>query len=268
MTVLRDAVARSLELLLAEHGLDDPWSDRAESTTRTRYSTGELYAAGRMRLHDRMIGLVRSSQNLARVQARRTVVVTSGPPGAGKSTAIDSAPDFAGFLSVDSDDFKDALLQQAAADGLLERFREDVLPDEKPVAVRELAGFVHAESTAIAEQMRLDAFAEGVGVVVHGTLSSLQHSHTLLAQLDAESYRRIIILDVRVGLSNATNRCLNRWWNVRSSDRDALGGRFVPAAALQRYYPSTSQRSVCADNAEAFAELARGYGWDVDLRVR
>lgn len=55
MVDLRDRVARELNSLLRKAGLDNPWSDRTDASTRWLYSDGVLYEAARLRLHRELV---------------------------------------------------------------------------------------------------------------------------------------------------------------------------------------------------------------------
>lgn len=55
MVDLRDRVARELNSLLRKAGLDTPWSNRTDASTRWLYSDGVLYEAARLRLHRELV---------------------------------------------------------------------------------------------------------------------------------------------------------------------------------------------------------------------
>lgn len=266
MVDLRDRVARELSSLLRKAGLDNPWSDRTDASTRWLYSDGVLYEAARLRLHRELVERQRVTPAPA-TGGRLAVVITAGAPGAGKSCAIAADRRLAAFRDIDADDFKDALLLDAEAAGLLTAWTGIILTDGRPVALRELSGFVHAESTAVADAMRQACFADGENVVIHGTLASVQYLDDLLGELDEYGYEHIIIYDVEVSADQAVEQSLARWWAHRVDDTDRLGGRFVPPSAIRDYYPAGSVLSITAASAQALAQRAGEMGWNVDLRV-
>lgn len=263
---LRGRVANELARLLHGGGLDDPWSDRTDASTRWLYSDGDLYAADRLRFHYRLVDEVRAQQS-ASSGGSMTAVVTAGPPGAGKSTVLDGASSMAGFRHVDADSFKDALLGDAQQRGLLQRWTATSLSDGRPVAPRELAGFVHAESTAVADAMRDACLAAGEDLIIHGTLSSAAYVDQLLAELDDYGYAKLVIYDVEVPAAQAIEQALGRWWRVREAGKDPLGGRFVPPDAIGSYFAADSERSRTATNAIALRDRAEALGWDVELNI-
>lgn len=263
---VRDTTAAALTRVLRDAALDDPWTDRVGASTRTRYAPdGVLYEAARLRLHRELIEAHRSSLDDADQDGALAVVVTAGPPGSGKTTALSRMDELAGYRAIDADDFKDPLLERAAADGLLDAWTTRTLPDGRPVQAREVSGFVHAESTAIADALRRRSARNGENVVVHGTLSSVDYIDDLLGELDESGYERLRIVAVEVPVETAVEQALARWWRVRDDGSDALGGRFVPEQAIRRYWPTGSAESVCSRNAVVLGERAEALGWDVTL---
>jgi hypothetical protein len=264
VTDLRDATAARLARVLERERLDNPWSDRPGTSTRLLYSDADLYTPERLDVHDELVAARLAAAPSAVSDGTLAVVVTAGPPGAGKSTALARYPEFAGFRAIDADDFKDDLLVRAQRDGLLDRWTVETLPDERPIAPRELATYVHAESTVIATAYREAAFDRGENVLVHGTLADPQTIDDLLGAFGDADYERLVIVDVEVPQAVAVERALGRWWTGRTSD-DPLGGRFVPPAAIGRYYPDGTDESVTLRNADEFARRAEALDWDVAL---
>ncbi|MGD8166160.1 zeta toxin family protein [Herbiconiux sp. P16] len=260
-----DLVAAELSVHLEESGLTDPWTEKAGGTTRTLFSTdGELYEPARLRFHDELIDAA-----LAEMQGERrgplTAVVTAGPPGAGKTTAIAARADLAGFRHIDADAFKDALLVESRNSGRLDRWMARELSDGRPVSVRELSAFVHAESTAVANRMRQRSLQHQENVVILGTLSSTEHVEALLGDLDEHGYEALVVLRAEVPVGTAIRRSTDRWWQDRCELRSGLGGRFVPPAVIHDLYPAEAGASRCSENAEAFRRRAEEYGWATTL---
>jgi dephospho-CoA kinase len=264
VTELRDRTAAGLSRFLSREKLDNPWSDRAGSSTRVLYAIDDLYDPDRLDLHDELIANRERLSAHAAADGELAVVVTSGPPGAGKSTALQRFPEFAAFRDIDADDFKDPLLSRARDDGLLTGWLMRELPDGRPVALRELSTFVHAESTVVAAAYRDQAFARGENIIVHGTLADDRVIDELLSAIDDAGYERIVIIDVSTPQAVATERALARWWAGRTSS-DPLGGRFVPPSAIERYFPDGPERAVTRGHALALAQRAEELEWSVRM---
>lgn len=263
----RNRVAVDLAEHLASQGLDDPWSEDRSTSTRWRYSDdGELYEATRLQLHSRLIETELAKKSNVSKQGNLGVIVTAGPPGAGKSTALRADRSLETYRDVDADSFKDALLIWERNAGTLDGLSNHVLPDGNPVAPREIASFVHAESTTVAAAMRERCLANGENIIVHGTLASSGYTDELLQQLDRYSYSRLVIYDVETSVENAIEQALSRWWTDRQSNAEGLGGRFVAPEAIRRHYAPGEVESRCAQNAADLHDRARRLGWSVDLR--
>jgi hypothetical protein len=268
VTASRDDVAEELARYLQSIGLDEPWSDNKNGSTRWAYTEdGELYSADRLAYHADLVEAELAKQAKVSRRGSLGVVVTAGPPGSGKSTALAAAPDLATYRDVDADAFKDPLLMREQKEGNLAVFLDHSLGDRKPVTVRELSGFVHAESTTIASSMRDQCLAAGENIIVHGTLSSLEYTDELLTQLDQFDYSRLVIIDVETSQEHAIDQALGRWWSGRSTDEDGLGGRFIAPEYIRRQYSNGGALSNCAANAALLRDRAVDLGWSVELRT-
>jgi len=182
------------------------------------------------------------------------VVVTAGPPGAGKSEARETMV-LKGYRVIDSDKAKDMLLKEAEAQGLLAYRKLHVLPDGRPVGVRELASHIHSISTRTADVVRQSALAAGENVVIEGTLSWAPIIDVYIDDFFNAGYEGLEVVDVEAPVDVAIQRARSRWWDGRQSDLE-LGGRFVPDTEIKKFYSEHSWQSCCAANALALAERA------------
>jgi len=117
-----DAVAahrETVRVLARPGGPLSPESPHA-STHNPAWFTGAQTTAVRDELHDRLIAEYRAAHSAARDERR--AIVLAGPPGAGKSTVLTEVlgEDAPGWVRVDADEFKRALLREAIADGSYE----------------------------------------------------------------------------------------------------------------------------------------------------
>ncbi|WP_146145295.1 zeta toxin family protein [Microbacterium timonense] len=184
------------------------------------------------------------------VREGQAAIVTAGPPGAGKTTALESAGLLAGsFRNIDADVVKDILLERALRDGIFDDLLSRRLADGRPVRPRELAGLVHHESTSITHNLTQLCARRGENILVQGTLAWEQQPRALLTMLEESEYAALTIVDVEVNLEVALERALNRWWLGRIDESDVLGGRFTPSHVIEGLYlPDGSTK--CHANAE------------------
>jgi hypothetical protein len=231
-----------------------------------KYTAGtELYPADRLELHAKLIDDVMAAGGVRTARKSLGVIVTAGPPGVGKSTALEKDARFADFRDIDADDFKDELLIDARRRGDITRWLSHELGDGRSVSERELSAFVHAESTTIANTMRNRCLASGENVIIHGTLSSLMHTDEILQDLNQYGYHKLTIFDVERPSEQAVEQALRRWWDDRIADRDGLGGRFVARKTIEDQYEPGAIESRCADNAIRLRSQAELLDWNVEL---
>lgn len=116
----------------------------SEAATDSARSTRQLYAGDpeRLRTHKDIITSYLGNGVEAAIKGKR-VVVTAGPPRAGKSTFIDSLG-LVGYRHIDSDEIKDILLRRAVDDGAY----DDLLGSIWLTAYRSARGNWRRSSTA------------------------------------------------------------------------------------------------------------------------
>lgn len=182
------------------------------------------------------------------------VVVAAGPPGAGKTDALDTLA-LRGYRKIDPDMAKDLILGEAEQLGLLSYRHSFTLPDGQPVGVRELAAHVHSISTRTTDIVRRLALASGENVIIDGTLSWEPLAGQYLSELFSAGYEDLEVVDVEAPLAVAVGRARKRWWDGRLGD-PIMGGRFVPDEVIERIYVDPAGVSCCAANAWNLAERA------------
>lgn len=193
----------------------------------------------------------------------RRAVVLAGPPGAGRSSirAVVLGAVNSSYLTLNPDDFKEALIDRAVRDGSLESFFKG--PDLRALEASgerlfpmELASLVHEESSMIARRMRNEALERGVNVVIDGVLGKQSSALRLGQDLQMADYE-IAVVDVEVPFEVSEQAIRARWQGQHEAalngDHD-LGGRWVPSAFARDIFDGPDQRSRC----EAVAsDLAR-----------
>lgn len=198
-------------------------------------------------------------------------IMTAGPPGAGKSTALNDIYARTGttakdWLVLDADGFKDRILKQAIADGsydthlTTDEIRQIEAGGEK-IWPRERAALVHEESSYLMKAARNEAIRQRRNIIIDGTMSSESKSKELAAQLERSGYQvKVVLVDAPKPVTEA--RADYRWrtgyenaaaGTAADPDDQLLGGRFVPAQIIDGMYRDESE-SVCAASARATAD--------------
>ena len=250
---LRGRVAAELTELLAYDGPLSPSGARSTVMAPQNFRRGAVTPA-RRELWQKLRGRYLARQANV-VREGRAALLTAGVPGAGKSRAIDQLGVVdEGWRRLDADVVKDYLIEDLVAARRHDDLLGEPLADGYPIMPAELATLVHEESVVFLDQLRGHCLSRGENVVIEGTLSWPPAGERLLRELVRRGYREVSILDVEVASDVAHERALTRWWRGRE-DRIAghgLGGRFVPAEAIDRAFPNPADRySVCAANARA-----------------
>lgn len=186
-------------------------------------------------------------------------LLTAGPPGAGKTTALDRLGSaVSGWRRLDADLVKEYLIIDAVASGYYDDLLGLDLADGQPIMPAELASATHIESLSILQDIRDECLRRGENIIIEGTLGWAPHGAQLLGELLATGYRQLDIVDVEVTAGIAREQVLRRWWACRQkriATGSGLGGRYVPAAVIDRLFPDPAEpHSICAEIARALFE--------------
>lgn len=193
----------------------------------------------------------------------KAVVVSAGPPGAGKSGALGSL-DLRGYRVIDPDAAKDILVRHALDAGLLDYRLGFGLPDGDSVHPLELAPHIHSQSTRLTDLVRQICLDAGENIVIDGTLAWHRLPEVYIGELYRAGYENLDVVSIELPLEVASARVRGRWWVGREQARwradslhGLLGGRFVPEEGIARCYPAPDAESVCSANARVLAERAQ-----------
>lgn len=158
----------------------------------------------------------------------------AGPPGAGKSSirkAVLGAENDA-YVTVNSDDFKVKLMEQAERDGSFESFFKG--PELRALEATgerlfpmELASLVHEESSMLARQFRNQVMDSGMNIVVDGVLAGQRSAIGLGEQLRGAGYE-VAVVDVEVPFEVSEQAIRVRWQGAHEravAGKETLGGR-------------------------------------------
>lgn len=182
-------------------------------------------------------------------------LVTAGPPGAGKSTAVKERQLAEGWRVIDADDIKLRLLEVGLQDGIFDAVLRRQLADGYPVMLNELASLVHNESVFLADSLIERCLQARENVVIEGTLSWSGLPQRYARTLEISEYTSVTILDVEVDCATALEHAYRRWTDGRIEVINGArhgGGRFTPREAITSLYDSTGRFSVCNQNAVDF----------------
>ncbi|WP_052207053.1 zeta toxin family protein [Sinomonas humi] len=185
---------------------------------------GGLYVAPRElaeHFDDAMIAhLVREYLDLQGevVAEGKAVVVSAGPPGAGKSGALGSL-DLRGYRVIDPDAAKDILIRHALDAGLLDYRLGFGLPDGDSVHPLELAPHIHSQSTRLTDLVRQICLDAGENIVIDGTLAWHRLPEVYIGELYRAGYENLDVVSIELPLEVASARVRDRWWVGRERAR-------------------------------------------------
>lgn len=211
-------------------------------------------SAERLRFQRRLLDdFLEESEEGVEKGGRVAVLITAGPPGAGKSTKVDElglADD--GWRHIDADDLKRRLLDAALADGIFDSVLSRTLADGYQIMPNELSSLVHNESVSLADRLIERCLEAQENVVIEGTLSWHGLPPRYLRMLSLNDYKEMTILDVEVDMATALEQAYTRWAKGRKAaiaGNPGGGGRFTPRDAITRIYDAAGEYSACNKNA-------------------
>ncbi|MDA5279898.1 zeta toxin family protein [Streptomyces sp. Isolate_45] len=242
------------------------------SDTYGRHQVGGSWTLDRLRFHrvileeakDKCAGLPRGA---------KAVLLTSGPPGAGKGqaqtllrarqgdgTELGQAlaqahgVDPAEYVVLDPDNFKEAILRHGGAPTLpAEAY---VLPGGLRLAPAELAPLVHRESSFLRDAFESWARSEGFNLLYDGVMADFDWTASMLGNLAREGYTDRVVMSVEVPMRTSLEQNALRWELGRTrfdEGTDSYGGRMAPEPLIRALYPPDqpdSAFSVARTNAE------------------
>lgn len=195
----------------------------------------------RSQLHDELIAKALEGQSPER---GRRAVVMAGPPGAGKGYVQESQlGGLPGFLVVDADMFKEALIEHEVAVGGLERMTPPVMHEFAAAGERfapfEYASLVHEESSFLAKRLQAEQLAKGTNLVLDTVLKNTAAAEQVHRQMADHGYRfTVVSVQTTQEVSRASIR--ERWegpYRAFLAGESALGGRPVPSGFARSVFP-------------------------------
>ncbi|MEV4437888.1 zeta toxin family protein [Streptomyces sp. NPDC049577] len=226
----------------------------------------------RTRLHRDILGEAKAS-TAGLPRDGRAVLLTSGPPGAGKGTSLGLLKARQGdrtelgqalaeahgvdpdkYVVLDPDQFKEAIFRHGGAPDVPAEARH--LPGGRELAPSELAALVHRESSYLQDRFEKWARKQGFNLIYDGTMKNLPKTEALLGNLKREGYGQRVVLSVEVPMETSLQQNALRWQAGRvefDAGRDDYGGRMAPESLIRDLYPqgAAAAYSVSRTNAEA-----------------
>lgn len=215
----------------------------------------------RDRLHRRLIKEAHSG--IKELEHDRVAIVLAGPPGAGKTTLLHKLLGMGRnrFLTIDADDFKRLLLDEAIRDGSYEEWlKPDLIRQHEAKGEKffplELAALVHEESSYLAQELRKLALRAGDNIIIDTVLSSESVAISLGQELQSSHYT-IDLVNVEVTYEISEKRIRSRWEKAYSDalkGADPLGGRWVPSEYAHNLFDDPQGTTKSERAAQALAK--------------
>ncbi|MFI1285152.1 zeta toxin family protein [Streptomyces sp. NPDC020858] len=266
MDVLREeyrAVYRNLQDRFATGDLATGPAD-----TYGQHRHDGAWSVERLRLHRAILDEAKAAcAGLPR--GGQAVLLTSGPPGAGKGTSLGMlrarqgdgtelgqalarvhGADVNDYVVLDADAFKEAIIRHGGAPSLPPRARE--LPGGLRLAPAELAPLVHRESSFLQDTFESWARTQGFNLLYDGVMGNFDWTARMLGDLAQEGYGDRVVLSIEVPIQTSLEQNALRWQNGRTAfdqGTDAYGGRMAPEHLIRALYPDQSGYSLSRANA-------------------
>lgn len=185
----------------------------------------------RTALHEHIVAGFLAEHSPVREGQTPVAIVLAGPPGSGKSTSLrtlfeDGDTRITGGLSrddfvvVDADEIKTLLIEQARKDGSLESFIKPPIVHQLETQSGEVfsdldfASLVHAESSRIANMMRVAAIRGGYNVIIDQVSANRTPVENLMKLLDKRGFSvRVVEIDASrsFSLESTFARYVHAW---------------------------------------------------------
>ncbi|WP_055689106.1 zeta toxin family protein [Streptomyces prasinus] len=242
-----------------------------------QHRQGGAWTVERLRLHHAILDEAKA-QVAGLPRGGQAVLLTSGPPGAGKGTSLRllstrqgddtelgqalaeaHGVDPADYVVLDPDQFKEAIIRHGGAPALPPQAHQ--LPGGRRLAPAELAPLVHRESSFLQDAFESWAREQGFNLLYDGVMKNFDKTRGLLGDLAQEGYGRRVVLSVEVPMQTSLEQNALRWQEGRAAfdtGLDAYGGRMAPEPLIRALYPTDGAASFSVARANAERLHAEG----------
>jgi hypothetical protein len=210
-----------------QEALDRAIQDGLETHVQhTLDDANSIYTPERAALHAAILRDVYASAS--NVPNEGKVLFTGGLGGAGKTSSLKKVGiDQGNYLTINSDDIKEIMAER----GMIPE-----APGDVELSPLERVALIHEESSHIADQLALMAYADRKNVVWDLTMGSQGSVGKRLDQLSAAGYgeKRAVFVDVPVELSVTRALSRHRGGLERYRNGQGTGGRYVPVGIIRK----------------------------------
>lgn len=248
----------------APNGVLYPWGPNATYDART-----DRFGLPDEPTLDKFASIYESALGSAAPVGGREAVLMAGPPGAGKSTARSTVTARLGwaegsYLHIDPDELKKQLLESDIMAGsyfaLLPNEVRDLIASGRVFQPMEMIGLWHEESLLLTDFFIQRAAADGLNILIDGTLGNRLTADRRIDDLRSAGYTSILIADVEVNRKESLERIRHRYDIERATE--PLGGRIVPTATIDAHFSGPGGISLSLLNS---SDLAASGAADLEL---
>jgi predicted kinase len=229
-------------------------TDYQHTTDRLR----KVWTADRAAQHDEIIQDFYAKADAVPCDGK--AILAGGLPGSGKTTVLSTVAGIDGFdyLTINPDEIKESMA------------RRGMVPEVGSLAPMEASELVHEESSHIAKQLALRAYADGKNVIWDITMSSVVSTRQRVSELRSAGYSHVegVFVDIPVEVSIRRAEARHREGHEEYRQGRGLGGRYVSPDLIgsQSDPESGSKNRATFEQIKASLDRWRVYDNSVDGR--
>lgn len=217
--------------------------------TKLTYRPNGVWTVERDKIHREIVDDV--YKRAAKVPNDGKAILSGGPAGAGKSTALGKLVDQGDYLVINPDSMKEELARRKLI---------PEIPGFEDLSPMERSTLVHQESRRLAAMLAERAKHDRKNVIYDTTMTSYSDTKNLIQELDKSGYSKIsgVFVDVPYDVSIARTRA-----RYAAEVNDYLagngeGGRFLPTSAVNAHF-DYSGKSYAAGTFKSLRNMFDAY---------